>query len=195
MLNNHSITKEKLYEIVVSGNTTMIHLFLNIDPSPMARAPFTPNIIEKVTLKANSLFSHEYENAVITVLPSFDAFVGSDILSGIYSLDMIQSDENQLLIDLGTNGEIVLGNKFKLLATSTAAGPAFEGINISCGIGAVDGALNEFKMDIENKPFYKTINNFKCIGICGSGLIDIIAELMKANYINKSGYMKSKLRY
>lgn len=192
LLNKNKIDPSAFMEFIIAGNSTMNHLFMNASPFTMATAPYTPNFISKKTIKANNILNFASESAEITVLPGFDAFVGADILSGVYALNMIQSQQYQLLIDLGTNGEIVLGNREILYATSTAAGPAFEGINISCGMGAVEGALSVFEMSDENHFTFDTIGSKPCIGICGSGLIDIVASLKKQGIISPSGFMQNK---
>jgi uncharacterized 2Fe-2S/4Fe-4S cluster protein (DUF4445 family) len=192
LLSLHKILENALFEIIVSANTTMNHLFLGVTPESMSKSPYKPVIITKQEIKASEIFKSKYKQALITVLPGFDAFVGGDIFSGILALELHNSQAKNLLIDLGTNGEIVLGNKERLYATSTAAGPAFEGVNINCGIGAINGALDNFIMFDVNNFQFTTIKEEPCIGICGSGLIDIVSSLYENKIVNKSGYLKEE---
>jgi uncharacterized 2Fe-2S/4Fe-4S cluster protein (DUF4445 family) len=190
MLSESSLSSSTIYEIVIAGNATMNHLFLGINPSKMAYAPYTPTILEQINIKADKIFNQTFDKAMIRVFPSIDAFVGGDIVSGIYALNLQKSSAVSLFIDLGTNGEMVLKNGNQIYVTSTAVGPAFEGINITCGTGAIEGALSAFSMKDVNVFDYETIQNKPLKNICGSGLIDIVSELFKFGHISKSGYMK-----
>ena len=184
MLNKNNLSFSSVYQVLVSANTTLNHLLLAIDPSSIAQAPYEPAFKDLKRLRYSDLFNAPYNNEVI-ILNSLSGYVGGDIVSGIYFLDLINSSQVDLFIDLGTNGEMILNNKGSLLGTSTAAGPAFEGVNIKCGTGAIDGAVSTFK----DPNSYSTINNKDVSGICGSGLIDIISYLKETNQIDKSGYM------
>ena len=119
-------------------------------------------------------------------MPHISGFVGSDIVAGVYASGLYKDDKNLLFIDIGTNGEIVLKSGNKLLATSCATGPALEGMNISCGMRAGDGAIDDFCID-ENKLSYTTVGNKEAVGICGSGVLAMVRELLKNNIINGRG--------
>jgi uncharacterized 2Fe-2S/4Fe-4S cluster protein (DUF4445 family) len=181
------IDKCNIYEAVIVGNTCMHHLFLGLNPSYIAPSPYIPVIKESLSLKAKDIPGLSLNPAAnIYMLPNISAFVGADILAGILSTSMWREDKTVLFVDLGTNGEVVLGLKKKLWACSVAAGPAFEGSRISSGMRAAEGAIDKVKID--NKFItYKVIEDGKVRGICGSGLIDLIAELLKLGLINKSG--------
>lgn len=156
----------------------------------LGRAPFTPYEIRTIHVTSQDLFADDRLKANVCICPGISAFVGADITSGICVLGMEKSEEICLLIDLGTNGEMALGNKEKLLVTSTAAGPAFEGGNITYGIGSIPGAIcnAEFEND---KLAVKTIQNMPPTGICGTGVIEIIAALLKKGIIDETGLLEN----
>jgi len=181
------IDKSNIYETVIVGNTCMHHLFLGLNPIHLAPSPYIPVIKESLSLKVKDIPGLSLNpTANIYLLPNISAFVGADILAGILSTSMWKEDKTILLVDLGTNGEVVLGSKGELWACSAAAGPAFEGARISSGMRAAEGAINKVKID-SKFIIYKVIEDGKVRGICGSGLIDLIAELLKLGLINKSG--------
>jgi len=165
----------------------MLHLFFGIDCSSIGVAPYTPVFLESKTEKASAL-GLQGVNTVVS-LPSVSSFVGADIVAGLNYIDMPKDNKYNLLIDLGTNAEIVLYSSEKGVATAAAAGPCFEGANISCGMSATPGAIYAFEIDDEGTASYKTIGNAKAAGICGTGLIDIIAELVANETIDETGYM------
>jgi uncharacterized 2Fe-2S/4Fe-4S cluster protein (DUF4445 family) len=181
------INRSNIYETVIVGNTCMHHLFLGLDPSNLAPSPYIPVMKESLSLKARDIPELALKPSVnVYMLPNISAFVGADIVAGILSTSMWREDKIILFVDLGTNGEIVLGSRERLWTCSTAAGPAFEGARISAGMRAAEGAI--YKVKIDNKFItYKAIKDGKVRGICGSGLIDLIAELVKLGLINKSG--------
>ena len=181
------INRSNIYETVIVGNTCMHHLFLGLNPSNIASSPYIPVIKESLSLKARDIPELALKPSVnVYMLPNISAFVGADIVAGILSTSMWREDKIILFVDLGTNGEIVLGSRERLWTCSTAAGPAFEGARISAGMRAAEGAI--YKVKIDNKVItYKAIKDGKVRGICGSGLIDLIAELVKLGLINKSG--------
>lgn len=180
----------KIQRLAVSGNTVMLHLFLNVDPSGMGEMPFTPVFLEEKNLKGKSL-SLSVED--VTVLPSISAFVGGDITAGLAALDILNSPSPSLLIDIGTNGEMALHNNGTIFCCSTAAGPAFEGAEISCGLGGVKGAISAVELvhgdATANAVSFTTIGNAPPRGICGSGLIDAVAVMLKLGAIDETGCM------
>jgi uncharacterized 2Fe-2S/4Fe-4S cluster protein (DUF4445 family) len=181
------IEKRAVYEITIAGNTAMQHLFRGIDPSPLAQLPFEPAWRGGENLKASQLGININPDGVIYIFPVIGGFVGGDISSGMISVDLLNQPQPLLMIDIGTNGEIVLVSKNKIFAASTAAGPAFEGAGISCGMRAMAGAIEKVKYD--NGFIYNVIGNTKPIGICGSGLIDTAAELLNAKLVDCTGRM------
>ncbi|MDD5016032.1 MAG: ASKHA domain-containing protein [Atribacterota bacterium] len=181
------IDKKNIYETVIVGNTCMHHLFLGLNPIHLAPSPYVPVIKESLNLKAKDIPGLLLNpTANICMLPNISAFVGADISAGILSAFIWKEDKTILFVDLGTNGEIVLSSERKIWTCSTAAGPAFEGARISSGMRAAEGAIDKVKIDNESL-IYRVIKDGKIRGICGSGLIDLIAELIKLGLIDKSG--------
>jgi uncharacterized 2Fe-2S/4Fe-4S cluster protein (DUF4445 family) len=185
----------EIEQCTVSGNTTMLHIFCEEDPSAMGEAPYTPVFLEERRFDGKEL-SLSARN--ITLLPGISAFVGADIASGLAFLDIMNRGENSLFIDIGTNGEMAVWKESekKLLCSSTAAGPCFEGAEISCGMGAEQGAINRISLKKEppaanwfqhGRLFYTTLGNAKARGICGAGLIDAVAVIKKLGAIDETG--------
>ncbi len=171
---------EKFY---VSGNATMLHLFFGIDCSAMGIAPYSPVFLERKTKKAEGLGIIGVET--VESLPSIAAFVGADIVAGLNFVGMPENGKHNLLVDLGTNAEIVLFSEKSALCTAAAAGPCFEGANISCGMSATDGAVYSYSAN-----GIKTISDVPAKGICGTGLVDIIAYLLDKEIVDETGYME-----
>jgi uncharacterized 2Fe-2S/4Fe-4S cluster protein (DUF4445 family) len=177
---------ESLARLTVSGNTTMLHLFTNTDPSGMGELPFTPVFLEsrQFTGKELSLPAEQ-----VTLLPSIAAFIGGDIVAGLAALDILAGADNALLVDIGTNGEMALFHGGHIYCCSTAAGPAFEGAEISCGMGSVPGAINKITLK-EGKPAFTTIGGGEPKGVCGCGLIDAIALMLQGGIIDETGALE-----
>jgi uncharacterized 2Fe-2S/4Fe-4S cluster protein (DUF4445 family) len=173
----------KIEALSVSGNTTMLHLFTNTDPSGMGEVPFTPVFIDEKTMPGAEL-SLSAER--LTLLPSISAFIGSDITAGLAAIDILRANDNSLMIDIGTNGEMALFRDGRIYCCSTAAGPAFEGAEISCGTGSVPGAINKIELS-GGKVSFTTIGNVPPLGICGCGLVDAIALMRGAGVIDETG--------
>ena len=163
--------------VVISGNTTMEHLLLGYSCETLGVSPYTPVDISLQTR----------DN--MTVLPGISTYVGADIVSGIIACGMDESEEISLLVDLGTNGEMALGNKDRILATSTAAGPAFEGGNISCGTAGVPGAIDTVQI-VDGKAEVTTIGGETAKGICGSGVLETVYELLQAELMDETGLLE-----
>ena len=181
----NGISKSNIYSIILVGNTTMLHLFYGIDPAGIALAPFIPGFLGSMNLSSSTLKDFPL-NCIIYSLPSISGYVGADIVSGILATKMHEREELSLLIDIGTNGEIVFGNKEKLYCCSTAAGPAFEGAQISCGIGGITGAVDSAVLERDHIN-YSTIGDKKAVGICGSGIIDLVSVLLRSGLVNNTG--------
>ncbi len=178
-----SFNLQKTPTLFVSGNATMLHLLLGVSPLSMGTAPYTPVFTEKKEIFADTIGIKGVEK--IITLPLIHVFVGADIVAGLNFIKKPINNKYNLLVDLGTNAEIALYGKGKVICTSAAAGPCFEGANISQGMGARDGAVFKFGLF----GGYKTIGEKTAIGICGTGLIDIAAFLLQNELIDESGFM------
>lgn len=177
-----------ILELAVVGNTCMHHVFLNINPEYLGLSPFPPAMHSSIDIKARDLSLKANPGANVHLLPIEAGFVGADNMGVVVATEPHKQDKTLLIIDIGTNGEIVLGNKDRLLSTSCATGPAFEGAQIKFGMRAAPGAIERVKIDPETKEVdYKVIGDVKARGICGSGIIEAVAELFKAGIIKKNG--------
>lgn len=179
---NHQ-QEDIITQCYVGGNTTMIHLLLGYDCTPLSQSPF---LIRQTTPER-----YRRQQCEIFIAPWFSAFVGGDICAGLYATRMWETKDTCLFLDLGTNGEIVLSHNGTHYATSTAAGPAFEGGNLSCGCASVPGAISQVIMR-QIKPQLKTIDNKLPIGLCGSGAISLLAELLRKGYVTNDGILTEK---
>lgn len=175
----------QIEKIVISGNTTMQYLFQGFDPFELSVAPFNASKKQKHRYNYEDIFNSKIDCEVI-VLPSISAYIGADIVSGMFYLKDDMFKHKSILIDLGTNGEIVLFDGENIYCASTAAGPALEGASIKDGVGGVEGAISNFQIK-NNISSFSTIGDVTPIGICGSGIIDIMAELLKNEYVDVSG--------
>ena len=176
------VTASELVKISVAGNTTMLHLLLGVDPLPIALAPFKPAFVDEQILKGRELGLHCHPKAEIKILPSIAAYVGADIVAGIASIKPSDQYLRFLFMDIGTNGELALVTPENIWCCATAAGPAFEGANISCGMSAVEGAISVFGAE-----GYQVIGNTVPAGLCGSGLIDVVAHLVENKLVQSDG--------
>ncbi|MFO8234658.1 MAG: ASKHA domain-containing protein [Bacteroidales bacterium] len=181
----------KIKKIVLVGNTVMHHLFCGFDLTPLATYPFESEKTGLQQFTADSLGWSVGGNPVIMFMPAIGGFIGSDILAGILAARFHEEQEINCLIDLGTNGELVIGNREGMICASTAAGPAFEGTNISMGMTATTGALSSIDIAAE-PPEYHIIGNRDPRGICGSGLIDAIAWLHSKGHIDMWGQLTNQ---
>ena len=185
--------KENIDAVYVSGNTAMLHLFLGIDPSPMRRPPYEPVVKEKEITGEESKLS-VFEDARVICMPSPAAYVGGDVTSDIINAEMDLNDELSLLIDVGTNGEVALGNKDIMMTCSSSAGPSFEGGKMTSGMMAKPGAIDSFRITADGKFDYTVISGSDPIGICGSGLIDVLAQLFLNGFIDRKGKFTDKAK-
>lgn len=175
---------EDIAEITVAANTVMCHILLGESVEGLGKYPFSPVFTKSRSVAASDIGIKS--DAKVTTLPHISGFVGSDIVAGVYASVLCKDNKNVLFIDIGTNGEMILKSGNKLLATSCATGPALEGMNISCGMRAGEGAIDNFCID-ENKLSYTTVGNRAAVGICGSGVLAMVRELLKNNIINVMG--------
>ena len=181
-----NISKNHIYEVNIAGNTAMEHLFSGIDPKPLGQLPFTPAFTQGLTLKTKDIPLPINPQGRIYIFPVIGGFVGGDTTACILTSEMWNTKETILLVDIGTNGEIVLAHNGKLLAASTAAGPALEGARISCGMRATAGAIEKVVFE-DDCIELSVIGNVEPVGICGSALIDIVANLIKVDLVSSSG--------
>lgn len=184
------IQPEEIYQVSIVGNTCMHHLFLGISPGSLVHAPYNPAFSERLTLKAKEYGLHIHPQAQLLMLPDIAGYVGADTCGCLLALRQDLKDEISLMIDIGTNGEMVLGNKEKMATCSTAAGPAFEGAKIECGMRGAAGAVDHVAYE-DGSWTYTTVDHQPAIGLCGSGLIDLVAQLYKAGLIDEMGHLES----
>ena len=179
-----------IYEVNIAGNSTMEQIFCGINPKPLGEVPFSPAFSRGLIFDAKELSLPMNPRGRIYIFPIIGGFVGGDTTACVLSSELWNDTRSALMVDIGTNGEIVLAHDGKLWAASTAAGPALEGARISCGMRATTGAIEKivFNGDVE----ISVIGDIDPIGICGSALIDIAAELIKSGVISMTGQMLSK---
>ena len=177
--------------MAVAGNTTMEHIFAGVSPESIGRSPFEPQFYDSLELEASELGINAEKGVKVKLLPNIYGFVGGDIVSGIIYTGMHRSEELSLLVDIGTNNEMVLGNSDFMLCCSAAAGPALEGAKIKMGMRAAPGAIDSVKKNGRGISI-TTIGDMPPVGICGSGLVDAISELLKAGVITQSGRFADK---
>lgn len=174
----------------IAGNTAMTHLFLGINPSPIRFPPFEPVVKDADISGKESLLDID-ESARVICMPSVSSYVGGDITSDIVDSGMDRAEGLSLLIDVGTNGEVALGNKDMIMCCSSSAGPAFEGSQMTSGMLAKPGAIDSVRIE-NGKISYTVIGNEKPKGICGSAVIDLVAQLFRNGYVDKRGNLTEK---
>jgi uncharacterized 2Fe-2S/4Fe-4S cluster protein (DUF4445 family) len=182
------VSPDDVYEMTVSGNTAMHHIFLGIPPDNVALMPYPAALQSSMNVKAKELSLNMNRGAYVHVLPTIAGFVGGDAVADVLATGIHEADELSMLVDIGTNTEIVLGNKDRLVACSCASGPAFEGAHIKHGMRASTGAIEQVWIDPDTFDVgYKTVENGQPRGLCGSAIVDVVAELFKTKLIDKSG--------
>ena len=198
------LSREDIEDITIGFNTAMHHILLGLNPEFVGMAPFPPVIHHSMDIKARDLCVNINPSAYMFVLPIEAGFVGADNVGVLIAEEPYKHEENQLIIDIGTNGELVLGNRHKLISSSCATGPALEGAQLSFGMRAAPGAIERIEIDPETKEVnYKVIGRdawrkyskpkeMKAKGICGSGILDVLAELYRSRVITKSGVFNKK---
>ena len=182
------VPSKRIYKIAIASNTTMNHLLLGVNANYLRTEPYIPAFFETEPFDPSLIGIEAAPAAKISLAPNIGSYVGGDITAGTLACMMWDSPELSVLIDLGTNGEIVFGNNEFLMACACSAGPAFEGGDISCGMRAADGAIETCLIDAETmEPRFTVIGGDRPVGLCGSGLIDVVAELFRAGIINGKG--------
>lgn len=185
------VENDNIYEITVVGNTAMHHIFLGYSPKQLATAPYVPVVKRPINVKAERLNLKVNPLANVHVLPIIAGFVGADAVADVLATRIHELDEISLLIDIGTNSEVFIGNREDIISCSCAAGPAFEGMHIEHGMKAVTGAIEKVRINPRDYEVdYETINGAKPVGICGSAIIDAIAEMFKCGIIDSRGHFK-----
>jgi uncharacterized 2Fe-2S/4Fe-4S cluster protein (DUF4445 family) len=180
------VDPSEVYEVVVAGNQTMIQIALGIDPEPLSMAPFTVVARRMPEAIAADFGVTVHRRSPAVMFPALGAYVGPDIVAGILATGITLDRRVRLFIDVGTNSEIVLGSSAKTLATAAPAGPAFEAAQIRCGMRAADGAIEGVKI-VEGEVDLTVIGDVAPVGLCGSGLVDAVAELLGAGILDNSG--------
>ncbi|MBU1091137.1 MAG: DUF4445 domain-containing protein [Candidatus Omnitrophica bacterium] len=192
LIQEHRIDLNDVNCVLCAGNTTMVHLLLRVDPTYIRRDPYVPTANSLPTIRAAEAGVKINPRGLLLCIPGVSSYVGGDITAGVLSCGLDKEKEVSLLIDIGTNGEIVLGSEEFMVACAASAGPAFEGSGVTCGMRASRGAIQ--KVQISPKNFqvkYSTIGDIKPRGICGSGYIDIIASMLRTGVIDKDGKIKA----
>jgi uncharacterized 2Fe-2S/4Fe-4S cluster protein (DUF4445 family) len=186
LVEKHGVEANNVTALLAAGNTTMTHLFLGLEPCTIRLEPYIPTANFLPSASAAELHLHLHPNARVTCMPGVSSYVGGDITAGALASGISNSAQVSALIDIGTNGEIVIGNNEWLVCCSASAGPAFEGSGTKCGMRATRGAIQQVQIEGE-EIHYETIGGAKARGLCGSGLIDIIAELFRNRIIDPGG--------
>jgi len=180
------VSPSEVYEVALAGNATMTHIALGIDPGPLGVAPFIMSTKLFPEILASEVGIRVHERARAVIFPAFGAYVGGDIVSGLLASGMDRDSRMRLFLDVGTNCELVLGNSDRLIATAAPAGPAFEGAAIRCGMRAAPGAIEVVEMT-PNDLKIGVIGDVEAVGLCGSGLVDAVAELVALKLLDSSG--------
>jgi len=190
-----AVSVEEIYEMTAVGNTAMHHIFLNLNPKYLALAPYVPVIRGGINLKPKQMGIKINPTGNLYCLPVIAGYNGSDNVAVLLATEMYKRSELCLALDIGTNTEVALGNKEQLLVCSCASGPAFEGASIKFGMRAASGAIEHIQIDPSTlKCSYITIDSLPPRGICGSAIVDVIAELLKAGIIDVSGRMDKSIK-
>lgn len=189
MAKRNNVALQEIKACVVAGNTVMTHMFLGVSPQYLRLEPYIPAAVNFPPVRARHVGMSINKDAVVVTIPSVASYVGGDITAGVLSTRIHEvKDSIELFIDIGTNGELVLGNSDWMMTCACSAGPAFEGSGISCGMRAMDGAINAIEIDHETfEPRVQTIGNKPPLGVCGSGLIDALSTMLRAGIIDRSG--------
>ncbi|MBE3097366.1 MAG: DUF4445 domain-containing protein [Planctomycetes bacterium] len=183
----HNIELGCITAVICSGNTAMIHFLLNLDPRRIRRSPYIPTAAWIPPLRAAEAGIRINKRGLLYTLPAVGAYVGSDIVAGVLATRLYEAPRLSLLIDIGTNGEVVLGSKEWMVCASSSAGPAFEGSGVKHGMRAAPGAIERLSLGPDGEFKYQTIGGEPPRGLCGSGLLDALATLLEAGLIDRTG--------
>ena len=191
LIESAGVDRNRVYETVVVGNATMLHLLLGIDATPISMMPFTPTFREPLYLPTREVGLEIHPAGYVQTLPVIGAYVGADIVAGVVATGLAREDKMRVFVDVGTNGEIVLGSSKRVLCTAAPAGPAFEGSQIRCGMRATDGAI-EGVILTDRVELQVIGGDIAPRGICGSGLVDVVAQLRIVGLLDAGGKLKSR---
>jgi uncharacterized 2Fe-2S/4Fe-4S cluster protein (DUF4445 family) len=189
MAQRQHVALNQITAVVCAGNTTMTHLLLGLDPSAIRKTPYVSVSAVTSPMRAFETGIHINPRGLLYTVPSIGGWVGGDMTAGIYAVGLRRSEKVQMLIDIGTNAEIAVGNCDWTIACSASAGPAFEGSGVKHGMKAIHGAIERVDISQQGAVEYRTVRNGYPRGICGSGLIDLVAELYKVESIDRSGHL------
>ena len=185
------VNADRVYEVVLVGNATMLHLMLGVDATPISMMPFAPAFREPLYLPARDVGLQIHPQGYLQTLPIIGAYVGADIVAGVVATGLAREEKLRVFVDVGTNGEIVLGSNRRVLCTAAPAGPAFEGSQIKCGMRATDGAIEG--VTLTDRVELQVIGgDVEPRGLCGSGLVDTVAQLLVVGLLDGSGKLKSR---
>lgn len=190
----HGVNIADLYGIVCAGNMTMMHLLLKVDPANIRKVPYIPTTTVFKTINAPETGIEINPRGIVSFMPGVTTYLGGDIVAGVLACGLSEDEEISLLIDIGTNGEIVLGNREWMIGTAASAGPAFEGSGLSCGMKAVSGAIQKIEIDKDLNVKVSTIGDGEPKGICGSGYIDLLCQMLKRGIIGRDGKIDRALK-
>ena len=188
------VSRQRVFAVSLAGNTAMHHLFLGIAPDSLVKAPYNPTLSQPLALRASEWGIKANPEALLFMLPVIGGFVGADTVACLLSGDWLRRDKLTLMIDIGTNGELVLGNRQRRVACSTAAGPAFEGAKITCGMRGADGAIDHAWLE-GGALRWHVIGEGPAKGICGSGLVDLVAALLESGDMDGTGRLAAGDHY
>jgi uncharacterized 2Fe-2S/4Fe-4S cluster protein (DUF4445 family) len=190
----YNVSLSDVYAICFAGNMTMLHLLLKIDPSHIRKAPYVPATTVFPTIHPSEIALDANPKGITSFLPGVSTYIGGDIVAGILACGLAEEDGPALLVDIGTNGEIVLGNRDWMIGSAASAGPAFEGSGLNSGMKAVKGAVNKVDIDDGLNVRLETIGAGPPKGICGSGYIDLLCQMLKRRVIEKDGKINRNIR-
>jgi len=191
LVEEHKVNLSEITAVICAGNMTMVHLLLKVDPTFLRREPYVPAANFMPVIRASESGIKVNPRGLLACLPGVSSYVGADIVAGVLATGIDEAEKTSVLIDIGTNGEIVLGNREWLVCCSSSAGPAFEGSGVRCGVHAMEGAIQKVEINpTDYEVRLSTIGNARPVGICGSGYIDLLSELVKANLIDRSGRLR-----
>ena len=191
MATRQRIDLQDITAVICSGNTAMVHFFLNLDPTRIRKEPYVASVGFVPPIRAAEVAVQINKRGLLYCLPSVAAYIGSDIVAGVLTTRVYTKEGISLFVDIGTNGEVVLGNRDWLVCASSSAGPAFEGSGVKHGMRAGAGAIEKLSISGDGSVEYKTIGDTRPAGICGSGLLDTLAELFRNGIIDRTGRFKA----
>jgi len=195
MLKEMGCSYTDVYAVAIAGNTTMSHFLMGLNPANICKEPYIPTVNQFPIFPAADLKLATHPRGLLYLLPNVGSYFGGDLIADILAVGLHRTDELSILVDVGTNAEVVLGNRDWLIACAGAAGPALEGGVVERGMMAVPGAIDRVRIDRDNlKPSYHVLGEGKAAGICGSGLIDLIAEMFMSGILTVQGKITREIR-